>query len=90
MPRTLQDILNHADQLADRAERGDFDIADPHGPQAQAAARLLRAVLASADAEREIRDAVDVSREAGLSWRRIGEILGLAGETARGRFTGTD
>jgi transcriptional regulator with XRE-family HTH domain len=90
MPRSLQDILDHADELAERAERGDFDIAEPHGPEAQAAARLLRAVLASAEAEREIRDAVGAGREAGLSWRRIGEVLGLAGETVRGRFAGVD
>lgn len=84
MPRTVEDILKHADELAKRFEDYDPNPEDERDPDA---ARALRqAVVARSDAERGIRDAVDRARQSGLSWSSIGSLLGTSGEAARQRY----
>ncbi|MEW6581757.1 MAG: hypothetical protein AB1416_03245 [Actinomycetota bacterium] len=84
MPRTLQDILDHADELAKRFEDYEPKPGDERDPEAFAAVR--RAVAARADAERSLRDAVAAARSRGCSWRTIGSLLGTSGEAARQRY----
>jgi hypothetical protein len=47
---------------------------------------LRSAVVASADAERAIAEAVADARDDGMSWLAIGVVLGLSGEAARKRY----
>lgn len=84
MPRTVQDILEHADELAQRF--ADYVPApdDERDPQIYAA--LRDAVLSRADAERAIKAAVGEAREHGYSWAFIGRLLGTSGEAARQRY----
>ncbi len=84
MPRTVQDILDHADELAKRFELYEPKTADERDPEVFAA--LRRSVIARSDAERSIRDAVSAARRHGYSWRTIGGLIGTSGEAARQRY----
>lgn len=84
MPRTVDEILQHADELAARFEDYEPDPADELDP---GAVTLLRAAIQErSDAERHVLDAVRVAREAGLSWASIGLFVGTSGEAARQRY----
>jgi hypothetical protein len=84
MPRTVQDILDHADELANRFEHYEPAPHDERDPEAFAA--LRDAVLSRSDAERAIRAAVDNARAHGYSWSLIGSLIGTSGEAARQRY----
>lgn len=84
MPRSVQEILQHADELAARFEAyepGPGDAAEP-----ETFASLRQAVVAQAAAERAVGDAVERARAAGCSWASIGRVLGTSGEAARQRY----
>ena len=66
MPRSVQDILKHADELAKRFEDYEPMAEDERDPVA--VSELRQAVTARSDAERSIRDAVARARQASLSW----------------------
>lgn len=84
MPRPIQEILDHADELAKRFEDYEPRAEDERDPGSLR--RLRDAVLARSDAERSIRDAVDAARADGQSWSAIGSMLGTSGEAARQRY----
>lgn len=84
MPRSIQDILDHADDLAKRFE--DYEPAESDERDPGSLKQLRDAVLARSDAERSIRGAVDTARADGLSWAAIGSMLGTSGEAARQRY----
>ncbi len=85
MPRSLEEILHHADELATRFENHDAKSADV------ADATALRAVRAGfaerAEAEARLADAVSVARAEGHSWAAIGAMVGTSGEAARQRYS---
>lgn len=82
MPRSLQEILEHADELERRfADHQPADVRDA------APLRALRdAVTERAATERRIAQAVTAARQAGVSWSAIGGMLGTSGEAARKRY----
>jgi len=84
MPRTTEEILAHADELAKRAE----DYEPQEGDDAKVSPELLLrlAVMHRAQAEAEILEAVRAARAASLSWRKIGETLGTSAQAASERF----
>ncbi len=83
MPRSIQDILDHADDLAKRFE----DYEPLPGDEVGVAEYLLRrAALARARSERQVAEAVGVARRAGLPWRRIGAELGITAQAAQQRY----
>lgn len=84
MPRSVQEILDHSDELASRFEDYEPDADDERNPAAYAA--LRDAVVSRADAERSIKDAVEAARGHGYSWAFIGKIIGTSGEAARQRY----
>jgi hypothetical protein len=84
MPRTVQDILDHADDLARRFEDYEARPADGRDPAVYLA--LRQAALDRSEAERAVRDAVIAARRHGYSWQAIGAILGTSGEAARQRY----
>ncbi len=85
MPRSVDDLLKHADELAARFEGYEPDPADEL--DAAAVGRLRQAVVQRSEAEREVIAAVRGAREAGLSWAAIGGVVGTTGEAARQRYT---
>jgi hypothetical protein len=83
MPRSLQEILEHADEL--ERSFADHEAADVRDA---APLRALReAVTERAATERRIAEAVTAAREAGVSWSAIGGMLGTSGEAARKRYS---
>lgn len=86
MPRSLQEILAHADQLADAFAGYDPEPGDEGGASPLVALRL--AAVRRAEAERALLDAVTAAREHRTSWSAIGQALGTSGEAARQRYGG--
>ena len=84
MPRTTQEILDQAEELAARFESHDPNEADVQDATSLRAVRL--AFQSRADAERRLADAVSVARADGHSWAAIGAMLGTSGEAARQRY----
>lgn len=83
MPRSIQEILDHADELAHRFE----DYEPSEGDERSVEEYLLqRAALARAHSERQILDAVASARAAGVPWSRIGELLGTSAQAAQQRY----
>ena len=85
MPRSIQDILDHADELAKR-----FEDYEPSSDDEVSVAEYLlrRATLARARSERQIVDAVEAARRAGIPWKRIGAELGISAQAAQQRYGG--
>ena len=82
MPRTAQEIIDHADELAAR-----FEQAEPENVRDATSLRVVRdAFLARADAERDLGHAVARARHDGHSWAAIGAMVGTSGEAARQRY----
>jgi len=84
MPRTIQDILDHGDQLAKRFE--DYEPTRDDERDTDVFAALRQAVGARTEAERSIQQAVGEARSHGYSWRTIGSLIGTSGEAARQRY----
>ena len=83
MPRSIQEILDHADELAEKFE--DYEPAD--GDERPVEEYLLeRAALARARSERQVADAVIGARSAGASWQKIGGLLGTSAQAAQQRY----
>jgi hypothetical protein len=80
----LQEVLAHADELAERFEAYEPDDETPvmSGPEWH----LRRAARARALAERELAAAVAEAREGGVAWRVIGETLGTSAQSAQKRY----
>ena len=83
MPRSIQEILDHADELAKR-----FEDYEPHPDDERSVEEYLleRASLARARGERQIVEAVTAARAKGISWQRIGELLGTSAQAAQQRY----
>lgn len=84
MPRSVDQILRHADELAARFE--DYDPTASDELDAVVVAALRDAVAERSQAERHLLEAVKGAREAGLSWAAIGSLVGTTGEAARQRY----
>ena len=83
MPRSIQDILDHGDELARRFEEYEPDDADERPVEVYL---LERAALDRARSERQIVDAVVRARSAGISWKEIGKVLGTSAQAAQQRY----
>jgi hypothetical protein len=84
MPRSVEEILQHADELTARFENYDPDPSDELDPAAVAALRA--AVMERSEAERHLIEAVRQARAARLSWSARGALVGTSGEAARQRY----
>lgn len=84
MPRSLQEILDHADQLERR-----FATHEPTDVRDAAPLQVIRAAVTQrAATERHIAEAVAAARDADVAWSAIGVMLGTSGEAARKRYGG--
>ncbi|TQJ08464.1 hypothetical protein FB458_1554 [Lapillicoccus jejuensis] len=85
MPRTVDEILQHAEELAARFE--DYEPREEDELDPGAVALLRTAVAERSEAERHMIEAVRRARAAGLSWKAIGGVVGTSGEAARQRYS---
>ncbi|MDQ3501347.1 MAG: hypothetical protein M3488_10350 [Actinomycetota bacterium] len=83
MPRSIQEILEQAEELARRFEEFDTRLEDERSVEEYL---LRRAALSRLRSERQTADAVIAERAAGISWRKIGEILGTSAQAAQQRY----
>ena len=83
MPRSIQEILDHADELSKRFEDHE---PDPSSERSVVEYLLERAALARARSERQVVDAVIAARSAGASWQKIGTLLGTSAQAAQQRY----
>ena len=83
MPRSTQEILDHANELAQRLE--DYEPS-PDDERPVEECLLERAAIARARGERQVLQAVTAARAKGISWQRIGEILGTSAQAAQQRY----
>lgn len=83
MPRSIQEILDHADELAKRFEDYEPNAEDERPVEENL---LERAVLERARSERRILEAITAARANGTSWQRIGEVLGTSAQAAQQRY----
>lgn len=84
MPRTVEELLAHADELASRFE--DYQPNPGDELDVSAIGQLRAAVAEQSAAERHLLDAVQAARDAGMSWASIGTFVGTSGEAARQRY----
>ncbi|MGH3503610.1 MAG: hypothetical protein ACRDQA_22340 [Nocardioidaceae bacterium] len=84
MPRSLEEIIAHADELADAFEDYEPDLADEGKSSPLVALRLAAARRVEAD--RDLLAAVSKARDRQISWAAIGNVLGTSGEAARQRY----
>lgn len=83
VPRSIQDILDHADELAERFEKYEPDENNERPVEEDL---LQQAALSRARSERQIVDAVVAARAAGIAWAKIGAILGTSAQAAQQRY----
>ncbi len=84
MPRSVDEILEHADDLAARFEN--YEPSEADELNSDIVAQLRSAVQERSDAERHIIDAIRAARHGGVSWAAIGTFIGTSGEAARQRY----
>ena len=83
MPRSIDDLIARADELADEFEGYDPSEEDRGEPPLVA---LRRAAYRRALIEQELIDTVRRARRTGATWAKIGQELGTSGEAARQRY----
>lgn len=83
MPRSIQDIIEHAEELAQQFE--DYEPSDADEVLIEEY-MLRRAALARARCEGQTVEAVAAARTRGITWSRIGEILGTSPQAAQQRY----
>ena len=74
MPRTIQEILDHADELAER-----FESYEPGAGDERPVEEYML--------ERQVIEAVVAARAAGASWQKIGGLLGTSAQAAQQRYS---
>jgi hypothetical protein len=83
--RTLDDIIAHADKLADQFEN--YDPSPGDGTRDLPPVMAVKLAAWRRDlAEQELADAVHSARARKVSWREVGDALGTSGEAARQRY----
>lgn len=85
MPRSTEEILAQADELARRFE--EYDPKPGDRERVSPEFRLRIAALKRAEAEAEVAAAVTEARRKQVSWAKIGASLGTTGQSARERYS---
>jgi hypothetical protein len=83
MPRSREEIIQHAEALAKRFERYE---PNPDDERDVAGYQLRRAAIDRARSERDLAEAVEEARRAGLTWRQIAETMGITSQAAQQRY----
>jgi hypothetical protein len=86
MPRSVDEILQHADELAERFEN--YEPSPGDELDAGAVALLRGAIQERSEAERHLIEAIRAARQSGMSWSAIGAFVGTSGEAARQKYSG--
>ena len=82
MPRSIQEIIEHADELAARLGA----LRAVARRRASGRGYLLERAPSPEPGRRQVMDAVTTTARRGVSWRRIGELLGTSAQAAQQRY----
>ena len=83
MPRSIQDLLDHADEIASQFE----NLEPTDATEVSVAIYLLRrSVVDRARSERHLVQAVLEARHTGLTWKQISSELGISAQAAQQRY----
>lgn len=89
MPRTKQQIIDHADELAEQLAAGDFTVTSgPH--DAGSLRQLAHAVVDAGHAQAAVTDAVARARADGHPWAAISLMLGTSTQSAQRQYHHVD
>jgi hypothetical protein len=83
MPRSMDELIAHADDLAKKFQ--DYEPRDEDRGEPPLMA-LRRVAYQRSLVERDLVETVREARQAGVSWAKIGGELGTSGEAARQRY----
>jgi hypothetical protein len=83
VPRSIQEILDHGDELAKRFEEYEPNVDDERSVDEYL---IERAVLARARGERQLVDAIVSARGNGISWQQLGQLPGTSAQAAQQRY----
>ncbi|MBC3191659.1 sigma-70 family RNA polymerase sigma factor [Pseudonocardia sp. C8] len=86
VPRTVEQLRRAARETEQALDALDPAEVSAPGSDASDLRRLGRAVVASAEAEAEVAEAVAAARANGRSWGQIATMLGVTRQSARERF----
>ena len=86
MPRSVHEIIEQADGLAEHFES--FEPGTKGRVRSRSLAAVHRAALSRARHEAKLVEVVARARDDGHSWAAIGTMLGTSGEAARQRYGG--
>jgi hypothetical protein len=84
MPRSLEEIIAHADEIAVAFE--EYEPAPEDEGKAGPLVALRLAAVRRAEADRDLLGAVSDARDHRVSWAAIGSVIGTSGEAARQRY----
>lgn len=84
MPRSIQEIIDQADDLAEVFMN--FEVAPEDLERGKVLADLHRAALDRIEAEGRVAEEVRLARKKRVPWATIGKLLGTTGEAARQRY----
>lgn len=84
MPRTVEEILAQADELAKRFE--DYEPKPGDAKEATPLRNVREAFEDAALAQKRLAERVSLARAVGHSWASIGAMMGTSGEAARQRY----
>lgn len=82
--RSVEDIIQDAEALADRFEQ--WEPSSTGAVDGGPIRAVHEAFQHAADAQRKLAEAVTTARTAGFSWAYIGSVTGTSGEAARKRY----
>lgn len=86
MRRNLEALIANADALADQFENYEPKDEDFDAPLPPLMAVKLAAFKRDA-AEKDLAAAIEQARAAKVSWRKLGEVIGITGEAVRQRYS---
>jgi hypothetical protein len=85
MPRSVEEILQHADELAARFQN--YEPSPDDELDVGAVVLLRSAIQERSQAERHLIEAIRAARGSGMSWSAIGSLVGTTGEAARQKYS---
>lgn len=86
MPRTIQEVIAQADELARRFENGELPGKNAKELDAAPLREVRKVFEDAARTQERLVDAVSVARASGHTWAMIGAMVGTSGEAARQRY----
>ncbi|NQV97861.1 MAG: hypothetical protein HQ486_08705 [Acidimicrobiaceae bacterium] len=84
MPKSIAEIILHADELAEACENFDMEKARPLSPEESL---VMHAAVERGISDEDIMNAFTEARASGASWDQIGKALGISPQSAHLKYS---